>query len=73
MSGYILNDRIIAACRARDPEAFRVLYDSYKDRVYSIALCFFEGNAATAQDITQQVFLKLMTGICCTSRTCATR
>lgn len=35
----------------------------YKDRVYSIALYFSQGDAPAAGDITQQVFLKLMTGI----------
>jgi RNA polymerase sigma-70 factor (ECF subfamily) len=35
----------------------------YKDRVYSIALCFVDGNESTAKDITQEVFLKLMTAI----------
>ena len=35
----------------------------YKDRVYSLALHFFHGDPAAAEDMTQQVFLKLMTGI----------
>jgi RNA polymerase sigma-70 factor, ECF subfamily len=39
------------------------MFETYKDKVYSIALCFFDGNEATAQDITQDVFLKLMTTI----------
>ena len=34
----------------------------HKDKVYSIAL-HFSGNEATAHDIAQQVFLKLMTNI----------
>ncbi|PYR99405.1 MAG: hypothetical protein DMG12_20665, partial [Acidobacteria bacterium] len=38
-------------------------FQGYKDRVYSIALCFFDGNEATAKDVTQEVFLKLMTTI----------
>lgn len=63
-----LSDREVAAeiiesCRAGDREALRVLYDLYKDRVYSIALHFFRGDEPTASDITQQVFLKLMTAI----------
>lgn len=40
-----------------------MLYDLYKDRVYSIALYFSHGDISAANDITQQVFLKLMTGI----------
>ena len=54
---------IIAACRRGDREAFRVLYEAYKDRVYSMTLYFFHGDAATAADVTQQVFLKLLQSI----------
>jgi len=39
------------------------VYETYKDRVYSIALVFFDGDEALAKDVTQQVFLKLMTRI----------
>jgi RNA polymerase sigma-70 factor (ECF subfamily) len=53
----------IEACQAGDAEAFRVLFETYKDRVYSIALGFFNGDEASARDITQTVFLKLMTNI----------
>jgi RNA polymerase sigma-70 factor (ECF subfamily) len=42
-------------------ESFRQIYDAHKDKVYSIALYFFRGDAATASDVTQQVFLKLFT------------
>ena len=63
MSENIIDDRAIEACQGGDTEAFRLIYQSYKDRVYSIAICFFEGDDATARDITQQVFLKLMTNI----------
>lgn len=51
--------RVIEACRRGDREAFRQLFEEYKDRVYSIALYFFGGDEATAGDVTQQVFLKL--------------
>jgi RNA polymerase sigma-70 factor (ECF subfamily) len=63
MGENVINDQTIEACQCGDTEAFRLVYESYKDRVYSIALCFFEGDEATAGDITQQVFLKLMTNI----------
>src|SRR5687767_16032666 len=53
----------IEACRRGDREAFRVLYEAYKDKVYSMALYFFHGDAATAADITQHVFLKLLGSI----------
>jgi RNA polymerase sigma-70 factor, ECF subfamily len=51
----------IEACRQGDRSAFRLVYEAYKDRVYSIALNFFRGDAATASDVTQQVFVKLLT------------
>ena len=54
---------IIEACRAGDRDAFRALYEAYKDKVYSIALHFFHGDEAAASDATQQVFLKLMHSI----------
>jgi len=54
---------IIESCRLGDRDAFRVLYEKYKDKVYSIALYFFHGDTAAASDATQQVFVKLMTGI----------
>ena len=58
-----ISAQIVAACRSGDRDAFRALYDFYKVRVYSIALYFFRGDQAAASDITQQVFLKLMTNI----------
>jgi RNA polymerase sigma-70 factor, ECF subfamily len=54
---------VIDACREGDRDAFRVLYEAYTDKVYSIALYFFHGDAAIAADVTQQVFLKLMGSI----------
>jgi RNA polymerase sigma-70 factor (ECF subfamily) len=54
---------VLEACRRGDRDAFRLLYEAYKDRVYSIALYFFHGDAATAADVTQQVFLKLLDSI----------
>jgi len=58
-----IDERTIEACRRGDPEAFRALFDTYRDRVYSIALCFFDGNESAAKDVSQEVFLKLMTAI----------
>jgi RNA polymerase sigma-70 factor (ECF subfamily) len=40
-----------------------VLYEAYKDKVYSIALYYFHGDAAMAADVTQQVFVKVLTNI----------
>jgi RNA polymerase sigma-70 factor (ECF subfamily) len=54
---------VVEACRQGDREAFRVLYEAYSDKVYSMALYFFHGDAAMAADVTQHVFLKLITNI----------
>jgi RNA polymerase sigma-70 factor, ECF subfamily len=54
---------LLDACRRGDRDAFRLLYEARSDKVYSIALHFFRGDAATAADVTQQVFLKLMSSI----------
>lgn len=50
-------------CRRGDRDAFRVLYEAHKERVYSIALYFFHGDSTAASDVTQQVFMKLLTNI----------
>src|SRR5437762_14146510 len=63
MTSHTIDDRTIEACQRGDSEAFRLVFQGYKDRVYSIAFCFFDGNEATAKDVTQEVFLKLMTTI----------
>jgi len=51
---------VLDACRRGDRDAFRLVYETYKDTVYSMALYFFRGDTATAADVTQQVFLRLM-------------
>jgi RNA polymerase sigma-70 factor (ECF subfamily) len=58
-----ISAEVIQACRQGDRDAFRVLYETYKDKVYSIALYYFHGDADMARDATQQAFLKAMTGI----------
>ena len=63
MSGQKLSTDVVEACRAGDRDAFRALYDLYKDRVYSIAFYFLNSDVAAASDVTQQVFLKLITSI----------
>jgi RNA polymerase sigma-70 factor (ECF subfamily) len=63
LSDRDVTEEILESCRIGDRDAIRVLYETYKDRVYSISLNFFHGDQATASDVTQQVFLKLITGI----------
>ena len=53
---------LIAACRRGESEAFRDLFERYKDRVYSIALRY-SGDAGAAEDIAQDTFLKLFSAI----------
>ena len=58
--GGDVSPELLEACRRGDREAFRALYEAYKDRVYSIAFYFFDADADAAGEVTQQVFLKLM-------------
>jgi len=53
---------LIGACQRGDYDAFSALFESCKDRVYSIALRF-SGDPAAAADITQDIFLKLLAQI----------
>jgi len=55
-------NELIEGCRRGDPDAFRALFEKYKDTVYSIALRY-SGDAAAAQDIAQDTFLKLFSAI----------
>src|SRR5712691_8339609 len=63
MEPQTIDVQVIAACQSGDREAFRQLFEAYKDRVFSIAVYSFSGDAAAASDVTQQIFLKLMTAI----------
>ncbi len=60
--GFANREHVIAACQQGDREAFRLLFEAHKDRVYAIAL-HYSGNETAAQDIAQQVFVKLITNI----------
>src|ERR687890_2314253 len=65
MEAFALTDErearahVIEACRRGERDAFRRLFETHRDRVYSVALYFFGGDEATASDVTQQVFVKL--------------
>jgi RNA polymerase sigma-70 factor (ECF subfamily) len=61
-SGEDLTRNIVGACQRGDNQAFAQLFETYKDRVYSIALRF-SGDRATALDIAQDTFLKLLSRI----------
>jgi RNA polymerase sigma-70 factor (ECF subfamily) len=53
---------LIEGCRRGEREAFRVLFETYQDRIYSIALRF-SGDRTLAMDIAQDTFLKLYSSI----------
>jgi len=63
MAQRTVQERVIEDCQRGDREAFRLLFEAYKDRVFSIAVYSFGGDDAAAGDVTQQVFLKLLTTI----------
>ena len=52
---------LLAACRSGNREAMRDLYVGNQRRVFSVAMNYFGGNRDLAEDITQKVFLKLLT------------
>jgi RNA polymerase sigma-70 factor, ECF subfamily len=49
---------LIRACRRGEPDAFRRLFDRYRDPVYRLAYRF-SGNADEAEDATQETFVRL--------------
>jgi RNA polymerase sigma-70 factor (ECF subfamily) len=53
---------VIAACQRGDRDAFRALFETYKDKVYSIALRF-TGQPSMAMDLAQDTFVKLFSSI----------
>jgi RNA polymerase sigma-70 factor (ECF subfamily) len=53
---------VIEACRRGDQDAFRALFETYQDKVYSIALRY-SGERAAALDIAQDVFVKLLSSL----------
>lgn len=59
----LIDGRIIEACQQGDRAAFQLLFETYKDKVFSIAVYSNGGDRALADDITQQIFLKLFTAI----------
>ncbi|MBV9647033.1 MAG: sigma-70 family RNA polymerase sigma factor [Candidatus Eremiobacteraeota bacterium] len=50
--------RLMARVRERDVAAFEALYDAYHRLVYGVAVRML-GDAASAEDLTQSVFLKV--------------
>ncbi|HET7112209.1 MAG TPA: sigma-70 family RNA polymerase sigma factor [Pyrinomonadaceae bacterium] len=63
MAEQLINGQVIEACQQGDRDAFRCLFEAYKDKVFSIAVYSSDGDRALAEDVTQQIFLKLFTAI----------
>jgi RNA polymerase sigma-70 factor, ECF subfamily len=59
----LIDGRVIEACQQGDRAAFQLLFETYKDKVFSIAVYSSGGDRAVADDVTQQIFLKLFTAI----------
>jgi len=58
----VTND-LLQACMNGDRDAMRDLYVMNQRRVFSVAMNYFGGNREIAEDITQKVFVKLLTRI----------
>ncbi len=54
---------LLAECKSGSRKAFESLYRANQRRVFSVALNFFGGNREMAEDVTQQVFLKIFNKI----------
>ncbi len=55
-------DHLTAAARRGEPGIFREIYNTYRGRVYNLAL-YSAGDPAHAQDLLQAVFLKVFRGL----------
>src|ERR1044072_8685050 len=63
MAEQLISGQVIEACQHGDRAAFQLLFETYKDKVFSIAVYSSGGDRALADDVTQQIFLKLFTAI----------
>ena len=63
MAQKLIDGAVIEACQQGDRDAFQLLFETYKDKVFSIAVYSAGGDRAVADDVTQQIFLKLFTAI----------
>ncbi|HXS00675.1 MAG TPA: hypothetical protein VN724_08895, partial [Pyrinomonadaceae bacterium] len=61
MAEQLISGQVIEACQQGDRAAFQLLFETYKDKVFSIAVYSSGGDRAVADDVTQQIFLKLFT------------
>jgi RNA polymerase sigma-70 factor (ECF subfamily) len=59
MTEKMTEQDLLAECKNGNRRAFELLYRAHQRRVFSVALHFFGGNRAAAEDVTQAVFLKI--------------
>jgi RNA polymerase sigma-70 factor, ECF subfamily len=50
---------LISACQEGDRDAFRRLFELYREKAYTIALYHLGGDETAAEDVVQTVFVKL--------------
>lgn len=62
ITNNISDSEIIAKCKSGNADAFKFLYEKYSGRVYAFTLRMC-GNNDTADDLTQEVFIKVWEGI----------
>jgi RNA polymerase sigma-70 factor (ECF subfamily) len=62
MAPVVTERELVGACQRGDRDAFRALFEAYKNKVYSIAYRF-AGDEAAAMDIAQDTFVKLFSVI----------
>ncbi len=63
MTEKITEQDLVAECKSGSRRAFESLYRANQRRVFSVSLSFFGGNREIAEDVTQQVFLKIFNKI----------
>ena len=63
MAEQLINGQVIEACQQGDRDAFHCLFEAYRDKVFSIAVYSSGGDRSVAEDVTQQIFVKLFTAI----------
>lgn len=59
MTEKMTEQDLLAECRNGNRGAFERLYKAHQRRVFSVALNFFGGDRSAAEDVAQQVFLKI--------------
>jgi len=62
MAPVVMDRELVGACQRGERDAFRALFEAYRNKVYSIALRF-SGDEAAAMDIAQETFVKLFSSI----------